>query len=231
MLGTIVNSITIIIGAIIGVIIKKGIKESYKTTIMDGIGLSVIVIGIMGAIKSENIILVIVSITLGGILGELIGIEKKLDNLGNTLEKRLGGKDSNFSKGFVTASLIFCVGAMAIIGSLEAGIQGDYNTLFAKSIIDGITSIVFASTLGIGVAFSSISVFIYQGIITIFANSVKDLLTIDVIREMSAIGGILIMAIGINILGLKKIKVGNLLPAVFIPIMYSIFLNLVSFIR
>ena len=129
MLGTIVNSITIIIGAIIGVIIKKGIKESYKTTIMDGIGLSVIVIGIMGAIKSENIILVIVSITLGGILGELIGIEKKLDNLGNTLEKRLGGKDSNFSKGFVTASLIFCVGAMAIIGSLEAGIQGDYSTL------------------------------------------------------------------------------------------------------
>ena len=231
MLGTIVNSITIIIGAIIGVIIKKGIKESYKTIVMDGIGLSVIVIGIMGAIKSENIILVIISIALGGILGELIAIEKKLDNLGNSLEKRLGAKDSNFSKGFVTASLIFCVGAMAIIGSLEAGIQGDYSTLFAKSIIDGITSLIFASTLGIGVAFSSISVFIYQGIITFFANSVKDLLTFEVIREMSAIGGILIMGIGINILGLKKIKVGNLLPAVFIPIIYYIFTNIVKIIR
>lgn len=231
MIGTIVNSIAIIVGAIIGVIIKKGIKDSYKTTIMDGIGLSVIVIGLMGAIKSENIILVIASIVIGGILGELIGIERKLDNIGNSLQKKLGARDSNFSEGFVTASLIFCVGAMAIIGSLEAGIQGDYNTLFAKSIIDGITSIIFASTLGIGVAFSSIAVFIYQGTITIFANSVKGLLTPEVIREMSAIGGILIMAIGINVLELKKIKVGNLLPAVFIPVIYYILTNLVDLVR
>ena len=231
MLGTIINSISIIIGGIIGVVIKKGIKESYKTTIMDGIGLTVIIIGVMGAIKTENIILLIGSIVVGGILGEFIAIEKKLDNIGNSLQNKLGSKDSNFSQGFVTASLIFCVGAMAIIGSLEAGIQGDYNTLFAKSIIDGITSIIFASTLGIGVAFSSIPVFLYQGSITLLANSVKDLLTPEVINEMSAVGGMLIMAIGINILGLKKIKVGNLLPAVFIPIIYSIFVSLIKIAR
>ncbi len=231
MLGTIINSISIIIGGIIGVVIKKGIKESYKTTIMDGIGLTVIIIGVMGAIKTENIILLIGSIVVGGILGEFIAIEKKLDNIGNSLQNKLGSKDSNFSQGFVTASLIFCVGAMAIIGSLEAGIQGDYNTLFAKSIIDGITSIIFASTLGIGVAFSSIPVFLYQGSITLLANSVKDLLTPQVINEMSAVGGMLIMAIGINILGLKKIKVGNLLPAVFIPIIYSIFVSLIKIAR
>lgn len=159
MFGTIINSISIVIGGIIGVALKKGIRESYKNTIMDGIGLSVIVIGIMGAIKSQNIILVIGSIVLGGILGEFVGIENRLDNLGNILQNKFGAKDSNFAKGFVTASLIYCVGAMAIIGSLEAGIQGNYDTLFAKSILDGITSIIFASTLGIGVVFSSYCIF------------------------------------------------------------------------
>lgn len=231
MLGTIVNSISIIVGGIIGVFIKKGIKKSYTTTIMDGLGLTILVIGIMGAIKSENIILVIGSIVLGAIIGEFIGIEKRLDNLGNSLQDKLGSKDSDFSKAFVTASLIYCVGAMAIIGSLEAGIQGNYDTLFAKSILDGITAIIFASTLGIGVAFSSIAVFLYQATITLLANSAKDLLIPEVIREMSAVGGILIMAIGINILEIRKIKVGNLLPAVFIPIIYHIFANIIKIVR
>lgn len=231
MFGTIINSISIILGAIIGVIIKKGIKESYKTTIMDGIGLSIIIIGVMGAIKTENLILVIGSVVIGGIIGEFIAIERKLDKLGHSLQKKLGTKDGDFSKGFVTASLIYCVGAMAIIGSLEAGIQGDYSTLFAKSILDGITAIIFASSLGIGVAFSSLAVFLYQGIITLLANSVKGLLTPEVILEMSAVGGILIMAIGLNILNIKKIKVGNLLPAIFIPVIYYIFVNVVKFVR
>lgn len=231
MIGTIINSIAIIIGALIGVFIEKGIKESYKITIMDGIGLSVLVIGITGAIKSENIILVIGSIVIGAILGEFMGIESKLDNLGSSLQNKFGGKDSNFSKGFVTASLIYCVGAMAIIGSLEAGIQGDYSTLFAKSVLDGITAIIFASTLGIGVAFSSIAVFLYQGSITLLANSAKGLLTPEVILEMSAVGGILIMAIGLNILNIKKIKVGNLLPAIFIPVIYYIFINVGKLVR
>lgn len=231
MLGTIVNSIAIILGTIMGIIIKKGMKEKYKSTIMDGIGLIVIIIGITGAIGSENIILVIVSIVIGGIIGELIGIEDKLDNLGETLQDKIGKDNNNISKGFVTTSLIFCVGAMAIVGSLESGLQGNHETLFAKSLIDGIASIIFASTFGIGVGFSAISVFIYQGTITLFASSIKDLLNPEVINEMSSIGGILIMAIGINILEIKKIKVGNLLPAVFIPIIYGIFVNIFILIR
>ena len=144
MLGTIVNSGAIIAGALLGILLRKGIKEDYKNTIMDGINLSVIVIGIMGAIKSENIILVIISMVIGGIIGEIIGVENKLDNLGNRLQKTFAKGDSNFTKGFVTTSLIYCIGAMAIIGSLESGIAGNHETLFAKSILDGISAIVFA---------------------------------------------------------------------------------------
>ena len=226
MLGTLVNALAIIIGAIIGILIKKGIKEEYKNTIMDGIGLCVVIIGISSGIQSDNIILVISSIVIGGLIGEKIGIENKLENLGNSIEGKIGGNNSGFSKGFVTASLIYCIGAMAIVGSLEAGIQGNYETLFAKSILDGISAIIFTSTLGIGVAFSSISVLIYQGSITLLSNLVKDLLTTDVINHMSSVGGILIMAIGINLLGIKKIKIGNMLPAVFVPIVYYFIINL-----
>ncbi len=222
MLGTIVNSIAIIAGSILGIVFRNGIKEKYKNTLMDGINLSVIIIGIMGAIKSENIILVIVSMVIGGLIGEMIGIEDKLDNLGNKLQNTFAKGDSDFTKGFVTTSLIYCIGAMAIIGSLESGITGNHETLFAKSILDGISAIVFASTMGIGVAFSAVAVFIYQGTITLLSNSIKDLLTPEVINEMSAIGGILIMAIGITMLGIKKIKIGNLLPAIFIPIIYYV---------
>lgn len=226
MLGTMVNVVAIISGALLGIIIRNGIKEDYKNTVMDGIGLSVVVIGIMGGIKAQNITLVIASIVLGSILGEVIGIEKKLNSLGDKMEKSFGKGDSNFSKGFVTASLVYCIGAMAIVGSLESGLMNNHNTLFAKSVLDGISAIIFASTLGIGVAFSAIPVLIYQGSITLLASSLKDILTPDVITEMSAVGGILILAIGINILNIKKIKIGNMLPAIFIPIIYSIIVSL-----
>lgn len=228
MLGTIVNVIAILTGSLLGIIIKKGIKEEYKSTVMDGIGLAVVIIGIMGAIETNNIMLVIGSIVIGSLIGEAVDIENKLDKLGNSLQNKFSKDNSNFSKGFVTASLVFCVGAMAIVGSLEAGIQGNYETLFAKSILDGISSLIFSSTLGIGVAFSALPVLIYQGGITLLANSVKGLLTAEAINEMSAVGSILIMAIGINILDLKKIKVGNMLPSIFIPILYYVVLNLVK---
>jgi len=229
MLGTIINSSAIAIGSLLGVMLNKGIKEEYKNTIMDGVALIVILIGIMGALDTENIILMTISIVIGSIIGEALKIEKKLDNLGNSLEKKFGKGDSNFSKGFVTASLVFCVGAMAIVGALESGLQGNHSTLFAKSIIDGISSVIFASTLGIGVGFSAVAVFIYQGIITLLASSIKDLLTPEAINEMSAVGGLLISAIGINILGLKKIKVGNMLPAIFIPLIYFTLRNAIGF--
>lgn len=227
MLGTIVNVITIIIGSLVGILLKKGIKDEYKETIMNGIGLAVLIIGISGGIKSNNTVLVIASIVLGSLIGEIIGIENKLDQLGNRMEKKFGKGDSNFSRGFVTASLVYCIGAMAIVGSLESGLSGNHETLFAKSMLDGISAIIFASTLGIGVAFSAIPVFIYQGAITLLANSVKGILTPEVVLEMSAVGGILILAIGINILGIKKIKVGNMLPAIFIPIIYYLIVKMV----
>lgn len=226
MLGTIVNSIAIIAGAFIGILLKKGIKEQYTKTIMDGMGLSVVVIGIMGAIKMDNLILVIASIVAGSIVGEMMDLDKRLENLGNNMEKRFGKGDSNFSKGFIMASLVYCIGAMAILGALESGLAGNHETLYAKSVLDGISAIIFASTLGIGVAFSAVAVFVYQGAITILASSVKDLLTPIVITEMSAVGGILIMAIGVNILGIKKVKIANMLPAIFIPILYYMVINL-----
>ncbi|MTI66779.1 MAG: DUF554 domain-containing protein [Firmicutes bacterium] len=219
MLGTIVNSLAIIIGGMLGVMFRNGLRERFKETIMQGLSLSVIVIGLMGALKAENILLVIISIVIGSIIGEAVKIEQKLNSLGDFIESKVKG-DSNVSRGFVTTSLIYCVGAMAIVGALESGLTGNHETLFAKSILDGISSIIFSSTLGIGVVFSSISVFIYQGVITLLASSLKTLLTDAVVTEMSAVGGILIMGIGFNILEVKKIKIGNMLPAVFIPIIY-----------
>lgn len=226
MLGTIVNVVAIILGSLIGVLLKKGIKEEFKDTIMNGIGLAVVIIGITSGIKSENLVLVIASLVLGSIIGEIIDIEYKLEQLGSNMEKRFSKGDSNFSRGFVTASLVYCIGAMAVVGSLESGLSANHDTLFAKSMLDGITAIIFASTLGIGVAFSIIPVFIYQGGISVLANFVKDILTAEVILEMSAVGGILILALGINILGLKKIKVGNMLPGIFLPIIYFLLINL-----
>lgn len=222
MIGTIVNFLTILLGGIIGVNIKEGLKEDYKQIIMDSLALIVIVIGLTSALKSESILTMIFSLIIGVIIGESLKIDKKLNKVGEFLERKLGRSDSNFSKGFVTTSLIFCVGAMAIVGSLESGLTGNHSTLYAKSVIDGITSIVFASTLGIGVAFSSFAVFLYQGSITILASFLTDFLIDPVVLEMSAVGGILISAIGINILGLKEIKVSNMLPAIFLPLVFYV---------
>lgn len=222
MIGTIVNFLAILLGGIIGVNIKEGLKENYKEIIMDSLALIVIVIGLTSALKSESILTMIFSLIIGVIIGESLKIDKKLNKIGEFLERKLGRSDSNFSKGFVTTSLIFCVGAMAIVGSLESGLTGNHNTLYAKSVIDGITSIVFASTLGIGVAFSSFAVFLYQGTITILASFLTDFLIDSVVLEMSAVGGILISAIGINILGLKEIKVSNMLPAIFLPLVFYV---------
>lgn len=229
MLGSIVNSAAVVLGSILGVFINKGIKDEYKNIIMDAVGLTVVVMGIGSAIKSENLILVIISIVLGSIIGEVIGIQQKLDKLGDGLEKRLGKGNSNFSKGFVTGSLVFCIGAMAIVGALESGLTGDNSTLFAKSVLDGITSIIFASTLGIGVAFSAVSLLVYEGSISLLASFLSNLLSTQAITEMSSVGGILIIAIGLNVLGIKKIKVGNMLPAVFIPLLYFSLKTLIGF--
>jgi uncharacterized membrane protein YqgA involved in biofilm formation len=169
-------------------------------------------------------LLLIFSLAIGSLLGEMMKIETGLENLGNWLESRFAASGGNISRGFVTSSLLFCVGAMAIVGSLESGLSGNHQTLLAKSVLDGISSIVFASTMGLGVAFSAVSVFIYQGFITLSASFLQQFLVEAAITEMSAVGGLLILAIGMNILDLPRIKVGNMLPAIFLPLIYYILL-------
>jgi uncharacterized membrane protein YqgA involved in biofilm formation len=222
LLGTIVNTLTIIVGSLIGLLFRGSIPEKYNRTIMHAIGLAVILIGLKTALKTDAILMVIISLAAGSLLGELLRIEDRLAQLGNWMGKRLSKDSQGIAKGFVSASLLYCVGAMAIVGSMESGLAGNHQTLFAKSILDGIGSVLFASTLGIGVLFSSISVFVYQGLITLSASFLKQFLVPDVVSQMSAVGGLLILAIGIGLLEIKKIRIGNMLPAIFIPLVYQV---------
>ena len=228
MLGTIVNTVSIIVGSLIGLSFKGKIPEKYSQTIMHGIGLAVVLIGIKTALNTDAILIVIISFVIGSIIGELIRIEDRLDQFGDWIGKKISKNSTGISKGFVTASLLYCVGAMAIIGSMESGLTGNHQTLFAKSILDGIGSVIFASTLGIGVIFSAVSVFIYQGIITLTASSIKPYLLPEVVSQMSAVGGLLIFAIGLGLLEIKKIKIGNMLPAIFVPLVYQVIKNMVA---
>lgn len=230
MLGTIVNSLAIICGCLVGLIVKGRLTEKISLTIMNGLALCVLFIGISGALKGNDILQIIICIALGALIGEIIDIDKKLNDLGNMIEKKINSKRKNtssekisISEGFVTSSLLFCVGAMAVVGSLESGLQGIHTTLFAKSILDGISSIIFASSLGIGVMLSSIAILIYQGSITLLAGCLSTILTDTVINNMSAVGSLLIVGLGFNMLGITKIKVANLLPAIFIPIIFGLF--------
>jgi uncharacterized membrane protein YqgA involved in biofilm formation len=222
-LATVINVIAIILGTALGCLLHNGLPENMKKTIMQGFGLTVLIIGISMAIKTQNALIIALSVASGAVVGELLRIEYWLDQMGQKIEARFGGGDGLFSKGFVTASLVYCVGAMSIMGALDAGLNGSYNTLFIKSLLDGVSSIVFASTMGFGVAFAAIPVFIYQGAITLAAGLVKPLLTAAIIREMTATGGVLILGIGLNILNDRlKIRVGNLLPAILMAILFTL---------
>ena len=223
MLGTIVNSLAIIAGSIAGFFLKGGMPASMSDTITKGLGLCIIYIGMSGTMKTQDLLLVIISMVIGGIIGELIDIDKKFFQLGDLLEKKLNKNgESKIAEGFVAASLLFCVGSMAIVGSLQSGLEGNHDTLYTKAVLDGITSVIFTSTMGIGVILSAVSVFLYQGLITVLAASVKVYLTEPIVAEMTAVGSLLIMGIGINMIGAAKIKVANLLPAVFVPFAYGI---------
>ncbi len=218
MLGTVVNALVVLVGGVIGNLVKQGFPERIKNTVMQGLALAVILIGTSMALKTQNVMIIIGSLVLGAIVGELLDIELQLNRVGAWLEKKFGGQQGEFGRGFVTASLMYCVGAMAIMGSLQGGLEGKHDILFAKSMLDGISSIVFASTMGLGVAFSAIPVFLYQGSIALLASWIAVLLTPAIITEMSAAGGLLILGLGFNMLGMAKVKVGNLLPAIFAPI-------------
>lgn len=229
MLGTIVNSVSILVGGLTGSLFKNKISSAYNETIMKALGLSVILIGLKGALQGNDILLLIISLTLGTLMGEMMKIERGIERIGAWLESKFS-KQGGVANGFVTASLVYCVGAMAIMGSLESGLSNKHDILFAKALIDGISAVIFSSSLGIGVCFSAISVFIYQGIITLTASLMKQFLIPSVVNEMSAIGGLLIVAIGANILEIKRIKVGNMLPAVFIPLLYYILKSIIGLV-
>ena len=234
--GTLINCALIAAGTLLGLAVKKILPDRVRDTLMQAVGLVVLFIGIGGAVSAcltyadgafgtKDTLVMILSMTLGAALGELIDIEKHLDALGARCRKRFAADgDSAFASGMVTATLLFCVGAMAIMGALDSGLTGDHSTLYAKALLDGIISVVYASTLGIGVALSAIPIFLYQGAIALGASFLAPYLTEAVILEMKCVGSILILGLSLNMLGLTKIKVMNYVPAVFLPILLCRFL-------
>lgn len=223
MIGTIVNSLAIVFGCIIGLILKDHFPKRVSVILFQGIGLTTLMIGIQMAIQATEVLLIILSMVIGGMIGEIIDIEKRLDQLGNRIKKLFNKQEGKerFTEGFIAASLLYCVGSMAVMGAIEEGINGNPDILLAKSALDGISSIIFTASLGIGVLFSAIPVFLYQGTITQIAHLVKNWITSDMINEMTAVGGILIIGLALGILEIKKIKVANLLPSLLIILIFT----------
>lgn len=226
MLGTLVNTFAVIIGASIGLLIKKGIPERIGDSLMKGLGLCSLYIGISGAFKGENTLIMIISIVLGIGIGEGIDIDSRVNSVVKRIESKFFRKKgkNNIVQGFISASLLFCVGSMTLVGAMNAGLLGDNTMLYTKSAMDFCSSIIFASTLGIGVLLSAIFVLIYQGGLTLLAIYVAPLLNNQVINEMTCVGSLIIIAMGLNILGITKIKLMNYIPAMFLPIIICMFM-------
>ena len=226
--GLIANVVAILIGALLGLFIRSGLSARFKSLVTNAIGLSCLFIGATGAFNGllggySHPVLFIISLVIGGIIGEAIDLDARIHGLGLLIEKRMGKE--GFAKGFAAASLFFCVGSMAIIGTIEAAMMDNYNILFAKSALDGITAVVLAASHGFGVAFAAVTVFVYQGLLFLLAGVVAQFMTDDAVRELSIVGGILIFAIGLDMLGIKRLKVANFLPALIVPVIYYAVIN------
>lgn len=221
LLGTLINAILIVVGTLIGRALQN-IPEKMKETVLSVIGLAVVVLGLKMGIESKNFVVVIISLVFGTVIGEWMDLDKKLNSFGHWIEVKMGAKESkgSIAQGFVTATLIFVIGAMGIIGALESGLANEHGVLISKGLIDGFTSIILASTLGIGVLLAAIPVFVYQGLIALFATQISLLIpeaALDMfITEMTATGGVMIVAIGLNLMGVTKMRVANLLPGVLV---------------
>lgn len=240
-IGTIVNVIAVIAGSAIGIIAKKGLSERFQDQIMKTLGLATMFIGIgctmqemltvtpEGKLSADGIMMMIVSLVIGSIVGELLRIEDRLEGIGDKMKNtKFFHGETKFTEGFVTATLVVCIGAMAIVGSLRDGLEGDPSLLFSKSILDFISTMIFASTLGIGVLCSAIPMGIYQGLITALAGVIGTYLTDDIISDMSLVGSVMIFGVGINLFFGKKVKVGNMLPALLVPVIYGVFMILIG---
>ena len=222
MVGVIINVAAVLAGGTLGLLLGGRVPQRLREKIMQGLALCILLIGAQGALETANVLAVIVCMVAGGLLGETLDIEKRLESLGALAERKFahGGQNGRFAQGFITASLLFCVGAMAVVGSLNAGLTGDNSTLIAKAALDLVTAVFFAAALGPGVLLAAAAVLVYQDAIALIAGWLAPVLTDAIVTEMSAVGGLLIMGLSFNMLGMAKIRVGNLLPAIFLPILY-----------
>ncbi len=231
MIGNLINFFAILLGTAIGLLLRKGIPERLRDTIVQGQGLCVILVGLFstfsvndaGVLVRADLTCVIVCMVIGSLVGAWINIEKRLADLGNLIERRFvpDAREGSIARGFVSASLVFCVGAMAIVGPMNSGLRGDHSTLISKSVLDGVFAIFFTSSLGIGVGLSAFAVLAYQSVFALLAAWIEPLLTPDMLTQISAVGGLLIMGIGLNMIYDKQhIPVGNMLPAIFLPMAY-----------
>lgn len=222
--ATLINMLLILLGSVIGLAFRGKIPERLIRAITCALGLCVLLIGIDAALETNNTLCVIVCMVIGTLLGECLDIEGKMDRLGEALKTKVASKGDNvrFSEGFVSASVLYCVGAMAINGALAAGLKEDWSILVSKGVIDGVTSVTFAATMGIGVLFSVVPLFLYQGGLTLLASVIGPYLSDALVAEMSAVGGVIIIGIAVNMLALgkEKVRVGNMLPAIFLPAAY-----------
>lgn len=227
MLGTIVNTIAVIVGGLIGLFLKKGLPRKISDAVMTGVALCTIYIGISGCLDGKNALITVLSIAIGTVIGTLLDLDGNLNRLGERIEnkyKKSENDKTSLAEGFVSASLLFCVGAMTIVGSLQSGLTGNHEMLFTKSMLDFISSIVFASSMGVGVILSSIFVFVYQGAITLLSSFAAPFLSETVIAEMTCVGSLLLIGLGLNLLGITKIKIMNYIPAIFLPVIFCIFM-------
>ena len=224
MIGTVVNALAVLLGSALGLLGGARLRPERTEILVHGLAIVILVLGISPAVATGDILALILCLVLGSALGEALDIERRLDRLGEFLKARLlrGGGRGGFTEGFVTASLVMCVGSMAVMGSLEAGIRGNPALLYSKAVIDGVLALSFSAALGIGVAFAALPLFLYQGTLTLLAGLLAPYLSDTVVREMSAVGGILLIGTGLNTLGLmpRRIRVGNMLPAILLPILY-----------
>lgn len=226
MYGTLVNVAAIIVGSILGLLFGKRIKTEVSSSLFRALGLCVIYVGLAGVLDTREPMLLIISIAVGTLIGETINIERRLEILSEKVEGLFKGKgDSGIKEGFLTATLLFCVGSMAIIGPLESALTGIHSTLFAKSVLDGISSLLFSSTLGIGVMLSAAPVLLYQGSIALFAGVLKPFMTEGLVGALSSVGSLLILGLGLNMSLHAKLKVSNMLPAILVPVIYFFILS------
>ena len=217
MIGTLINVAAILVGSLVGISVGSRLSENLRNTVIHGLGLVTSLIGLQMALQTQNVLVLLAAMLCGGVVGEVLRINEGIDKLGYFLQSKLSkGQASKFSEAFITASLVFCVGPMAILGSIQDGLSGDYSLLTVKSMLDGFASIAFSASLGWGVSFSAVSILLYQGSITLFAGMFDKILTKPMIVEMTATGGLIIVGLGLKLLNLKEIRLANFLPALAI---------------